>query len=244
MALVRQKEIEWTFAQPPAPFPKCPGANGCFLSPSGGGKTTTLVSMLLGPYKAIYAEIHVFSPSVFIDSAWDVVVKHAKTLDTEEFKSSFHDDWDEPALLGIMAKQRKRIQELKLNKSKKALPQIICILDDLADTGVMHQATNALATCFIRGRHLGVSTWLSVQKLSTIHPVARTNFAFILCWELRNKKELFGGVLYELSNIHSTDTLFEIYKMATEDPHSFLCVNLKAKPVEFWVRFEEKLVID
>ena len=164
MALVRQKEIEWTFAQPPAPFPKCPGANGCFLSPSGGGKTTTLVSMLLGPYKAIYSEIHVFSPSVFIDSAWYVIVKHAKTLDTEEFKSSFHASWDEPALLEIMAKQRKRIQELKLTKTKKALPQIIFILDDLADTGVMHQATNALATCFMRGRHLGVSTWLSVQN--------------------------------------------------------------------------------
>ena len=247
MALVRQKEIEWTFAQPPAPFPKCPGANGCFLSPSGGGKTTTLVSMLLGPYskpKAIFSEIHVFSPSIFIDSAWDVVVKHAKTLDTEEFKSSFHDEWDEPALLGIMAKQRKRIQELKLTKTKKALPQIIFVIDDMADTGVMHQATNALATCFCRGRHLAVSTWLSVQKLSTVHPVARCNLAFIMCWELRNRKELFDNVLFELSNIHPVETLFEIYKMATEDPHSFLYVNLRAKPVEFWIRFEEKLVVD
>jgi hypothetical protein len=144
MALVRQKETEWNFLQPPAPFPKCPGANGCFLSPSGGGKTTTLVSMLMGPYKSIYSEIHVFSPSVFLDSAWDVIVKHAKTLDTGDCKSTFHDSWDEPALLEIMAKQRKKIQDLKLTKTKKNLPQLLIVLDDLADSGVIHQCTRYL----------------------------------------------------------------------------------------------------
>ena len=101
----------------------------------------------------VIPEIHVFSPSVFLDNAWDVVVKYAKTLDTEDCKSTFHDSWDEPALLEIMAKQRKKIQDLKLTKTKKNLPQIIFVCDDLADTGVMHNATNALATCFIRGRH-------------------------------------------------------------------------------------------
>jgi hypothetical protein len=244
MALVRQKEIEWNFAQPPAPFPQTPGANGCFISPSGGGKSTTMVSLLLGPYKAIYSSIHILSPSVFIDSAWDIVVKHAKTLDTDEFKSSFHDSWDEAALTAIISKQRERIRELKLTKTKKNLPQCLVICDDMADTGVMHQATNILATCFIRGRHLGLSTWLSVQKLTTIHPVARANFQFILCWELRNRKELFDGILFELSNIHSVPMLFELYKLATEDPHSFLYVNLRRKPVEFYVRFEEKLLIE
>jgi len=200
--------------------------------------------MLLGPYKPIYSSIHVYSPSVFIDSAWDVVVKYAKTLDTEENKSTFHDGWDEASLMEIIGKQREKIKELKLTKTKKNLPQILVIIDDMADTGVMHQATNIIATCFTRGRHLLISTWLSVQKLSTIHPVARTNFNFILCWELRNRKELFDGILYELSNIHSIDILFELYKMATEDPHSFMYVNLRKKPVEFWVRFEEKLVLE
>ncbi len=244
MALMRQKEVEWRFAQPPKPFPRCPGASGAFLSPSGGGKNATLVSMLLGPYKNVFSELHVFSPSVHLDSAWDVVVKHAETLDTADCKSTFHDSWDGPAKLEILAPQRKKVQELKLTKTKKNLPQNIFVLDDLADTGVMHQATNALATCFIRGRHMGVSTWLSVQKLSAIHLVARTFFAFILCWELRNRKELFDGILYELSNIHSIDTLLELYKMSTEEPFSFLYVNLRSKPVEFWIKLEEKLVIE
>jgi len=200
--------------------------------------------MLLGPYKNIYSEIHVFSPSIHIDSVWDVVVKHAKTLDTEDCKSTFHDTFDEPALIAIIAKQREKIRELKLTKTKKPLPQVIVILDDLADSGVMHTAISSLTSCYVRGRHLGLSTWLSTQKLSTISPVCRSNFAFMLIWELRNRKELFDGVLHELSNIHPLETIFEMYKMSTEEKHSFMYVNLRVSPPEFYIRFEEKLVIE
>ena len=54
----------------PEPFPQTPGCNGLFLAPLGMGKTTTLISMLLGPYKGVFDQIHVFSPGVDIDSAW------------------------------------------------------------------------------------------------------------------------------------------------------------------------------
>ncbi len=246
MALKREKEIEWNWAQPPQPFPKCPGANMAFIGPSGCGKTSTLTSMTLQPaaYKGIYSSIHIFSPSILVDNAWDGVVKFSKTLDTDEFKSSFHDEWDEPALKEIIAKQRERIRELKLTKTRKNLPQLLVICDDLADSGIMHNNTGVLTSCYTRGRHLGLSTWLSSQKLLAIAPICRASFAAILCWELRNRKELFDGILHELSNIHSVATLFELYKIATEDPHSFLYVNLRAHPVEFYIRFEERLLVD
>ena len=100
MALKRPREVEWNWRQPSKKvFPSCPGANGCFLSPSGGGKTTTLISMLLGPYAKVFDEVHIFSPSVDIDSAWDVVREFAKGLKA----ASFHSEWDEPALLEILA---------------------------------------------------------------------------------------------------------------------------------------------
>jgi len=66
--------------------------------------------MLLGPCRKIYSSIHVYSPSIFIDSAWDVVLKYAKTLDTEENKSTFHDSWDEASLVAIIGKQREKIK--------------------------------------------------------------------------------------------------------------------------------------
>jgi hypothetical protein len=244
MPLTRPAEPKWHWKQPRPPFPECPGANGAFLGPSGSGKSYALTSLLLTEYKKVFKDIHVFSPSFGLDNIWDAVEKHARGLETAEFKSSFHDKWDEEALSQILQKQRARVTRLKLLKSQDELPQICVILDDLADTGAMHQAHNTITALFLRGRHQGVSTWLSVQKLSTIHPTARANFAFILCWALRNKKELWDGLIYELSNVADPKTLLQMYNMATSQLHSFWYVNLRRLPAEFYINFDERLVVD
>ena len=72
--------------------------------------------------------------------------------------SSFHSDWDEVALLQILDEQKAKIKELQDGKSKKALPQVLTIIDDFADRAdIMHRAGNILTTLFIRGRHFGSS---------------------------------------------------------------------------------------
>ena len=244
MPLTRPPEPKWKWKQPRHPFPECPGANGAFLGPSGSGKSYALTSLLLTEYKKIFSEIHVFSPSYGLDNIWDEVEKHAKGLETAEFKSTFHDRWDEEALTEILKKQRDRVTRLKQQKSQDELPQICVVLDDLADTGAMHQAHNTITSLFLRGRHQGVSTWLSVQKLSTIHPTARANFAFILCWALRNKKELWDGLIYELSNVADPKTLLQMYEMATSQRHSFWYVNLRRLPAEFYINFDEQMLVE
>jgi len=241
MQLKRPVEEQWNFRKPPHPFPQTPGANGCFLAPSGQGKTTTLISLLLGPYKDCFDQIHVFSPSVNIDSAWSVVKKFAEKLEG----SSFHSEWDEDALRQILDNQRDRIKELKDAKTTKPLPQILTVIDDMADTGVMHARTNVLTTLMIRGRHLASSCWLSSQKLTAISTVARVNFRFMLVWRLRNQKEV-QALMEELSAIHPVKVLHEMYEMAISDEdHSFWYIDLVAKKKEdmFHIRFEHKMVL-
>jgi hypothetical protein len=108
MPLTRPPEPKWKWKQPRHPFPECPDANGAFLGPSGAGKSYALTSLLLTEYKHVFKEIHVSSPSYGLDNIWDEVVKHAKGLDTAEFKSTFHDRWDEEAWTEILKKQRGR----------------------------------------------------------------------------------------------------------------------------------------
>ena len=240
--LKRPAEMHWNFRQPSDEiFPRCPGANGCFLGPSGTGKTTTLISMLLGPYKSVFDRISVWSPSAEVDSAWNPVREFAKHLEG----SSFHSNWDEPALREILDEQRRKIQELKQAKSKKPLPQLLVIIDDWADSPVIHVANSVISTLFVRGRHMGISCWLSSQKLTAISTVARTNFRFLLVWRLRNAKEI-QSLLEELSAIYPVKVLQEMYEEAVSEPYSFWYINLVAKKKEdmFYVRFEEKLVVD
>ena len=241
--LKRPAELSWNFKKPPQPFPQTPGANGVFLAPSGMGKTTTLIAMLLGPYKGIFDQIHVYSPSVDIDSAWLPVKEYAEKLMEG---SSFNSEWDEPGLRKMLDAQRDKIKDLKNAKTTKPLPQILTIIDDFADRGdIMHSASNVLTTLFIRGRHFGSSCWLSSQKLTAISTVARVNFRFVLCWRLRNAKEI-QALMEELSAIYPVKVLHEMYEEATGEPHSFMYVDLVAKKKEdmFHVRFEYKMVVD
>jgi len=241
--LKRPAEISWHYKQPNDEiFPRCPGANGCFLGPSGTGKSTTLISMLLGPYKGVFDRISVWSPSVEVDSAWNPVREYAKNLEG----SSFHSEWHEATLREILDEQRRKIQELKHAKSKKPLPQLLVLIDDFADRpDIIHAAGNVLSTLFVRGRHTGISCWLSSQKLTAISTVARTNFRFLLVWRLRNAKEI-QSLLEELSAIYPVKVLQEMYEEAVSEAYSFWYINLVQKKKEdmFYVRFEEKLVVE
>jgi hypothetical protein len=199
--------------------------------------------MLLGPYSKVFDEIHVFSPSVDIDSAWEPVRHFAKGLKA----SSFHSEWDESALREIMAKQKQKVKELKDANSKKPLPQCLTIIDDHADRAdVMHSASNILTTLFIRGRHFGSSCWLSSQKLTAISTVARVNFRFMLVWRLRNQKEVMA-LMEELSAVYPIDVLHNMYETALSDEdHSFWYINMVAKQKAdmFHIRFEHKMLLE
>ena len=241
--LKRPAEKKWKWRKPPEPYPQTPGANGCFLAPSGMGKTTTLISLLLGPYKDVFDEVHVFSPSVEVDSAWDPVREYAKNLKA----SGFNDEWDEDAILEITDDQKRRIKTAKDAHSNKPLPQLLVIIDDFADRwDVMHSATNVLSTLFIRGRHFGSSCWISSQKLTAISQVARVNFRFMLVWRLRNFVEIFK-LMEEMSALYPRETLMQMYEMAiTDEDFSFWYINLVAKEKRdmFMIRFQKKLQVE
>jgi hypothetical protein len=242
MALKRPAEKHWNWKTPREPYPKTPGC-GLFLAPSGMGKTSTIISLLLSEYSSIFSELHIFSPSVDVDSAWDPVREFAKGLKA----SSFNREWDEKALLQTVEGQMAKIKELKAAKSKKPLPQILVIVDDHADSPqVMHSSSNILTTLFVRGRHGGISCWISSQKLCACSQIIRVNTRFMCIWRLRNKKELYDGVLYELSALYPIQVLQEMYEIAINDEDfSFWFIDLmKKKEDMFYIRFEHKLVLD
>ena len=89
-------------------FPPTP-IRGILLGPSGGGKTTVLVDMLLRIYRGCFARIYVFSPSVDIDYAWKLVkyyVEHTLGVDPQK-ETCFFNTWDTKAIQDIVDTQKK-----------------------------------------------------------------------------------------------------------------------------------------
>ena len=226
--LKRPKEATFEFPQPPAPYPQSQ-RSGAFIGPSGVGKTTTAISMLMGPYKNVYSRVYVFSPSCAegVDPAWDSWRKfvriHMRVPDEEQ---TMWDSWQPQILEKLIERHKKVNAHLKAKKHKQGYC-ILVLVDDFADAGdrVMHSSTNILTSLFVRGRHLGCACWLLTQKLRVVSLICRTNFCWMLIWRLRNSKELLT-ILEELDALVDRKVLNDMYRMATSEKHSFWYVNL------------------
>ena len=199
------------------------------LGPSGVGKTTTALAMLMGPYRNCYERVYVFSPSCApgVDSAWDAWRKHVRThMRVSDDELTMWSEWKPDALEQVIERHKKVNAYLKSKKQKKGFC-ILVLVDDFADAGekVMHPSTNVLTSLFVRGRHTGCACWLLSQKTRVISLICRTNFCWVLIWRMRNAKEL-AAIIEELDALVDRATLMEMYRMATADKHGFLYVNL------------------
>jgi hypothetical protein len=78
-----------------------------------------------------------------------------------------------------------------------------------------------------------------------LSPIIRKNITQLYVYKLRNYKDL-ETVLEELSALADKKILLEMYKLATDEPHSFWYINLIAKKVEdmFFIRFGKRLIIE
>ena len=245
--LKRPKEVVFEYPQPPAPYPPSQ-RSGAFIGPSGVGKTTTAISMLMGPYKNCYSRVYVFSPSCAegVDASWDAWRKHVRIhMKVPDEEKTMWDRW-EPDTLEKLIERHKRVNaHLKAKKHKKGYV-VLVLIDDFADQGdkVMHSSTNILTSLFVRGRHLGCACWLLTQKLRVVSLICRTNFCWMLIWRLRNSKELIT-ILEELDALVDRKLLNEMYRIATSDKHSFWYINLLNEQDQmFFKNFEHRFALN
>ena len=241
MALRRPPEKQWTYRQPPEPFMRVPSA-GCLLGPTASGKTTTAIALLLGPYKHVFDQIWVFSPSAHIDSAYEPLEKHIKNL---RLGGGLVSEWDEAKLTEIIEKQKKTVGDEKKANQKKPLTSCLIYLDDWSDRPeYLHRSSGLITMLYLRNRHLGLSCWTGSQKMTSVSLTCRINFRWLLVWRLRSHKEM-ECVLHELSALYDTDVLLQMYNLATADDYSFWYIDMtqRRKDDMFWIRFEKKMTV-
>lgn len=212
------------------------------LGPSGSGKSILLQNMILDIYKDCFSRIYIFSPSINVDyQTWEPVKKfidkHIQNTHDEEF---YFDSFNESALSDIISTQKK-IVEYQKKKDHKKLFQILIIIDDFADNYRVshHQLINAL---FTRGRHSCISTLVATQKFHALSNIIRINATDLYVFRLRNGSDL-QAFLDEVGALADKSVILQMYKMATEEPYSFLYVRLNAKDKQdmFFIRFQHRL---
>ena len=90
-----------------------------------------------------------------------------------------------------------------------------------------------------------ISTITSTQVFNALSPIIRKNITQLYVYKLRNYKDL-EAVLEQLSALADKKDLLEMYKLATDEPHSFWYINLIAKQVSdmFYIRFNRKMLLE
>ena len=201
--------------------------------------------MILDIYRDCFSRIYIFSSSINVDfQTWEPVKKYInKNIQNTHDEEFFFDNFDEAALSDIIKTQKKIVEYQKKHDHKK-LFQILVIIDDFADNYKVshHPLINAL---FTRGRHSCISTVVATQKFHALSNIIRINATDLYVFRLRNASDL-QAFLDEVGALAEKSFLLQMYKMATDEPYSFLYVRLNAKSKDnmFFIRYEKKLTIN
>ena len=217
------------------------------LGPSGAGKGILLQNMILDIYRGCFERVYVFSPSINVDMTWIPVKEYLnKTINLNENEPPlFYDTNDQENLEKIIDTQKKVTEHLKSKKDNKKLYSILIIVDDFADDPSFSRKSQLLHALFTRGRHSQISTIVSTQKFSALHPIIRVNTKILHVFRLRNYQDL-QMFIEEVSALIDKKSLMEIYSIATKEPYSFLYVKLTAKKRNdlFMINCNKKITIE
>ena len=132
----------------------------------------------------------------------------------------FFEEFDEDTLNKIIKRHAgivKRQKEARLTKLYGAL----VIVDDFADdASIMHKRSGSvLNKLFLSGRHHGISTIASVQKLAMASTPMLVNATGLLLFKVRARNER-DAAEHVVSALLDRDEFLTLYEAATKQPYS------------------------
>ena len=118
------------------------------------------------------------------------------------------------------------------------------VVDDFAEDKTFMRYSKILHGLYTKSRHFGLSVITATKKYNALSPIVRLNSSSLYIFKLKNQSEL-DTFIQEQSALIDKKTINEIYRVATEEPHSFLFVKLRESDVNkiFMKRFEAEIHI-
>ena len=219
----RQLEAEWL---PSTPF--LIGVSG----PSTSGNGVLIQNIIMNPAlyhgekgDPVFDEVHYWTGSAKLDinleklKRWTEDVLHQDP----EKNPAIHDGFKQDEVRDVIEKQRKAVR--KARRESKRLPQVLFIVDDLADDK-RTMGCQLIRELMLRGRHSWISTILSTQKMRNIDHSCRLQFTAIAQFAVRSLKD-WEVIMEEFTAGIAPKTLQSMYDLATSDKFCFLFINLK-----------------
>lgn len=186
--------------------------------------------LLLRHYRGCFVRIYLFSPTAFLDKAWEPLKKYVEGemgVDSDKEKWMF-EEFDTKALQEQIDLQMK-VAELAKTRGHKNIPQVLWIIDDHADDDrIMHSNHNIVASLAIKSRHYGGNLFIATQRYRALANIIRVNLTALFIWPAPNSRER-KAIIEELAGHHSEKDIEEMLQHIARKPYAFLFADLKAK---------------
>jgi len=213
----------------PTKEPLLPGNNIIYsiVGKKGTGKSTLLLALLNSKlaFKQRFNCIWLVSPTARGEKKFEKLVEE---LDDH---GRFHETLNEDIMQQIL---REISTQNERWKKKKEIRHLIILDDCMADLPRTKQAI--LSRIIVTSRHLHCSVILTSQKYNAIPTVIRAQNDLLSIFKTYNTREI--QTIQEDMSI-DRDLFTEIYDFCTDEPHSFMHVNLLTNPITFYKRFDE-----
>ena len=219
----RQPAADWL---PSTPF--LMGVSG----PSMSGKGVLIQNLLMNPAlyhddkgEPVFDEVHYWTGSAKLDINLDKLKKWTEDVlhQDPDKNPGIHDGFKPEEVREVIERQRKAVR--KARRESKRIPQILFVIDDLADDK-RTMGCGLIRELMLRGRHSWISTILSTQKMRAIDHACRLQFTAIAQFGVRSLKD-YEVVEEEFSMSLGRKNLKAMYDLATSDKFGFLFMNLK-----------------
>lgn len=213
------------------PVPKLP-LTWLIVAPRGGGKTSMLLSWL-DTLRGYYDTITLFSKTARNDAESK---KQLKSLVEElDEDGKFYTTLTEDNAVEVL----ERIQEFNnaWNKKKERRePRHLVILDDQLSSLPKGRFKSPINDMVVNQRHAKLSLAVLTQAYRSIPTIWRANAQLISFYPTASKKE-YAALEEDLAV--DADRLKRVYNYATDEPRSFLHINLfdAAHPI-FYKKFD------
>ena len=201
------------------------GQVGMLISPIKSGKSTLISNLILNPnfYKDLFDNVYIISNTINQDDTSRFLRK--------QFPNTIYDNVEDmDKIIGDIIQSQTQFQ-------KADMPYIAVILDDFL--GV--KPGSKVFQLASRSRHYNIGLLLfASQLLRAVPSVVRSNSTFALLGGPQpNQKELLKAAEEFGSRYGGERNYLKLYDKATENPYSFLYLDLQSNPSLAYKNFNE-----
>lgn len=209
-----------------------------FAAGKGQGKTSLMLSLLQNPNSPLY---HYFDNIILVSPSARYDGKMRPLFEELEQEGKVYEELTESTAIQIrdqliaLNAEFAAKQKGKKGKTKKT-PQNLLILDDVTQSLPTGRKASAIVGLFTNSRHLKTSIFLVAHRYGQVPPVIRAQLDTLFVWRVNSKTELES---FKRTLNVDEDEFEEKLAYATNEPYSFLYLNMTGAHPTYYKRFDE-----